>query len=282
MRKNWISLAGFLALAVSQNGYRTYGDDAAPASPTEPTPVASAEAAPAPLGVTTNKLDTSPVGPVSQLVESDALGFWRIGSDGVAQNAERTVVRVVRTGRLVQTRRVGQGGVAQISQVSPGPYTIMASGPEGFAAYGIYLGDPSGSAVSRVGLVPQRDAELVRSLIRSHLNSGSAAEAAPATKELSRASAEENGAFEIQQDGTVKGQIIRATADGQQVQPIANLFVAFVRDGQVVAETQSDSNGEFTASGLSAGIHSLAVAGPGGFSAFSTRSFRLSHSLKAV
>lgn len=267
MRKNWVSLAGFLALAVSQTGYRTYGDDAATA---EPTPASSAEAAPTPLGVTTNKLEAAPTGPVSQIVESDALGFWTVGSDGQATNAAQTTVRVVRSGRIVQTRQVGQGGVAQISKLSPGPYSIMASGPEGFAAFGAYLGDPAGTAVSRVGLVPQRDAQLVRSLIRTHLAAGSVAEATPSTKEITRLSAEENSAFEIQADGSIKGQIIRAAADGQRIEPIANLFVAFVRDGQVVGEATSDANGEFTVSGLTAGIHSLAIAGPGGFAALST------------
>ena len=267
MRKNWVSLAGFLALTVGQTGYRAYGDDAAAA---EPTPASSAEAAPTPLGVTANKPEAAPAGPVSQITESDALGFWSVGSDGQAVNAAQTTVRVVRSGRIVQTRQVGQGGIAQISQLSAGPYSVMASGPEGFAAFGAYLGDPSGSAVSRVGLVPQRDAQLVRSLIRSHLAAGAAGETAPATKEITRLSAEENAAFEVQADGSVKGQIIRATADGQRIEPIANLFVAFVRDGQVVGEGTSDVNGEFAINGLGAGIHSLAIAGPGGFAALST------------
>ena len=266
MRTNWVSLAGFLALAVGQTGYRAYGEDAAAV---EPTP-ASTEAAPTPLGVTANKLETAPTGAVSQIAESDALGFWAVGSDGQPVNAAQTTVRVVRSGRIVQTRRVGQGGIAQISQLSSGPYSIMASGPEGFAAYGIYLGDPAGTAVSRVGLVPQRDAQLVRSLIRSHLAAGSVAESTPATQEITRLSAEENANFEIQADGTVKGQMIKAAADGQRIEPIANLFVAFVRDGQVAGEATSDANGEFTVTGLSAGIHSLAIAGPSGFAALST------------
>ncbi|RLS40401.1 MAG: hypothetical protein DWH81_07175, partial [Planctomycetota bacterium] len=127
MRKNWVSLAGLLALAVGQSGYRTYGDDAAPA---DPTPVNSSEVAPTPLGVTANKPEAVPTAPVSQIAESDALGFWTVGSDGQATNALQTTVRVVRSGRIVQTRKVGQGGVAQISQLSPGPYSIMASGSE--------------------------------------------------------------------------------------------------------------------------------------------------------
>ena len=266
MRKNWVSLAGFLALTVGQSGYRTYGEDAAPA---DPTPVKSSEVAPTPLGVTANKPEAVTTAPVSQVAESDALGFWTVGSDGQAANAAQTTVRVVRSGRIVQTRKVGQGGVAQISQLSPGPYSIMASGSEGFAAFGAYLGDPAGSAVSRIGLVPQRDAQVVRGLIRTHLESGAASEATQPTKEITRLSAEENASFEIQADGSVKGQIIRAAADGQRIEPIANLFVAFVRDGQVVAESTSDANGEFSATGLSAGIHSLAIAGPGGFAAFS-------------
>jgi uncharacterized membrane protein YgcG len=267
MRKNWISLAGYLALAAGQASVFAQDDETAKAVLADPTPAVAAQAAAAQAVA-----DPAPgLQPIPEVVDSSAIGFRRVTATGGFANAERTTVRVVQGGRIVQTRRVGQGGVAQISDVSPGAYTVLANGSEGFSAFGAYLGDAAHISSAQVGLVPTRDGMLVRNLIRSHIQSGGGAGGAvEAAKQVAADSAAANTDFELQADGSVQGQIVRATPAGQPVQPIANLYVAFVRDGQLVSESHSDANGEFTATGLGAGIYSLAVAGPGGFAAFST------------
>jgi len=286
MRKNWISLIGCLAVAAGQTVLIAQDDDTAPAAAVEEAPVA--ESTPVPEAPAAKEVAPAPTfqqaaperfpsqaparatTPAQETVQASAVGFRRVSPTGGFANAQRTTVRIVRAGRIVQTRRVGQGGVAQISEVAPGPYTVLASGGEGFAAFGVYLGDASHSVSSRVGLVPSGDARLVRSLIQAHLKSGEAAASDAVAKSMTPSSSDPNSDFEIQADGSVQGQIVRAAADAEDAQPIAGLFVAFVRDGQVASEARSDANGEFTASGLDAGIYSLAVAGPGGFAAFST------------
>lgn len=260
MKNNWISLVGCLALAAGQTGLYAQDDETPPATVAEPTPATQA-----PLGLDSN-LD-----PVADTLDSSALGFRRVTQSGGFADAERTTVRVVQAGRIVQTRRVGEGGVAQISDVAAGAYSVFANGNEGFAAYGIYLGDNAHISGSRVGLVPQRDSQTVRRFIQNHLQTPAAGGPSAADRNeatITDASAE-NTDFELQADGSVSAQIVRAAPGRQRVQPIANLHVAFVRDGQIVAEAVTDTNGEFTASGMNPGIYSLAVAGTQGFAAYS-------------
>ena len=272
MKMNWISLVGCLAFAASQTGLMAQDDETSPAVSAEPTPAAAVAEAPVPAEAPAT--DTIPVRPstaslrpIPELVESTALGFRRVTGTGGFANAERTMVRVAQGGRIVQTRRVGEGGVAQVSDVAPGAYSIFANGSEGFAAYGTYLGDTGHSTQSRVGLIPQRDSQIVRRLIQTNLNSNSQA-AAP--EKVARDFAYENSDFEILADGTVNGRVAHAAPENQDVRPIAQMFVAFVQGGQIVAETRTNANGEFVVSGLTAGIYSFLVSGQEGFACFSS------------
>ncbi len=280
MKKNWISLAGCLALAASQTALFAQDDETAPkaaaqpAIAAEPTPAAPVPAAPNPA--VPEPVATTPVPPVTrglqpfpEFQESSAIGFRRVTSTGGFVKAERTTVRVARDGRIVQVRRVGEGGVAQISEISPGAYSVFANGNEGFAAFGTYLGDVGHSDVNRIGLIPQHDSPAIRRFIANHLQNNVAGHV-PAAQEVARGSVYENSDFELQPDGSVKGQIVRAAPTNHSVFPIADMSVAFVRDGQVVSESRSDANGDFTLSGISSGIYSLAAAGPEGFVCFST------------
>ena len=305
MLKNWLTIVGCLALATGQASVYAQDDETVPAVAPEPTadaaatpadaatgsesptpaseaatpaaetpaaaPVAEAPAAaPTPLPETLPTAKPSvarSLQPMADVNQSSAIGFRKVSSTGGFANPERTSVRIVQSGRIVQTHRVGIGGVVQVSEVSPGAYSIFASGNEGFAAFGTYLGDTAYGASNRVGLVPQRDAQIVRRLIEANLRTGTGT---PTTKKVSRNSSTENSDFELQADGSVKGQIIRATPTNQDAYPITDMFVAFVRDNQVVAEARSDAQGEFSLTGLSPGIYSLAAAGPEGFVCFSS------------
>ena len=88
----------------------------------------------------------------SAVAGSRGLAFLKVVETGGFADAERTRVRIVQGGRIVQTQRVGEGGVAQMAAVAPGVYSVIASGPEGIAAYGISLGQATHHAPHRVGL----------------------------------------------------------------------------------------------------------------------------------
>lgn len=200
---------------------------------------------------------------------SSALAFSKVVGTGGLADAERTTVRIVQGGRIVQTQRVGVGGVAQIADVVPGVYSVIASGPEGIAAYGISWGPVPRNAPHRVGLIPFGDLTLVRSLVRTHLQQGFARSAEPTPIDETEYVLDDHVNFEADQDGQVQGIALLPTATGQAGIPLANLFVAFIRGGQVVAQTQTDARGNFTVTGVAPGLYSLAVAGAGGFAAYS-------------
>ena len=272
MKKHWISLAGCLALVAGQTIVQ--GDDTAKVTGNEPTPAAAPDpAAVVPVPPAAAPLQAVPrFHPTPEVSESSGLGFRKVTVAGGYADAERTTVRVVTDGRIVQVKRVGIGGVAQIGNVAPGAYTVLANGNEGIAAYGIYLGDGAHSVSNHVGLVPMRDAGVVMNLIQTHLEGGQtgapALAPAPAAAEAA-AFGEDDGDFEMDADGSVTGRATMPAPAGQVRTPISNLYVAFVREGQVVAQTQTDANGYFSVTGMTSGIYSVAVAGPGGFAVYS-------------
>ncbi len=209
-----------------------------------------------------------PIPASSTVAGSRGLAFFKIVETGGFADAERTSVRIVQSGRIVQAQRVGEGGVAQIADVVPGVYSVIASGPEGIAAYGISWGQADRSTPHRVGLIPARDATLVRTLIRTHLQQGGSSPAEPTPYDDADVSHQDMN-FEIDTEGRVKGKALHPTETGPGGIPLANLYIAFIHGGQVVAQTQTDARGNFTLTGLSPGLYSLAVAGAGGFAAYS-------------
>lgn len=261
VKKSWFNLAAGLALLAGQ-GLVLAQDAAAPAAPEAVAP----EPTPAPVPAQGLK-------PIPDVMESTALGFRRVNSARSFENAERTMVRLVRDGRIVQAHRVGVGGVAQMSEVSPGAYSVFATGSEGFAAFGVYLGDGAFSGTSSVGLVPQVDMGPVMSAIQTYTRSSAGAAAGAAVgKDLDRIT--EHGDFELHADGSVKGQVVWAGPRAELKTSLPGMHVAFVQDGQVVATAVTNESGEFTLPGIVPGVYSMVVAGHQGFAAFAVGAVR--------
>ncbi len=125
MNQHWILLFSFLSIVGSQSV--AHGEEVVTGISLEPTPALPA-------------IPRRIIPRSSTVVGSTALAFFKVAESGELADAERTSVRVVQGVRIVQTRRVELGGVAQIADVAPGVYTVIASGPEGIAASGISLG----------------------------------------------------------------------------------------------------------------------------------------------
>jgi len=261
VKSNWFNLAAGLAL-LAGNGL-VFAQDAGSGAAVEPTP------APAPEQPRALK-------PIPDVMDSTALGFRRVNSARSFENAERTTVRLVRNARIVQTRRVGVGGVAQMSEVSPGAYSVFATGSEGFAAYSIYLGDGVNSSSSSIGLVPRQDMGPVMEAIRTYTQGSAAptpaAAAANVGQNLDRIT--EHGDFELHGDGSVKGQVVKAGPRADAKQALPGMHVSFIREGQVVANATTDQDGAFSIPGLEPGIYSFVVAGSEGFATFAVGAVR--------
>lgn len=233
----------------------------APLPEPAPTPEAPAASVPAANVHAANRTET-------EELDHTGLPFRKIVGGTNFDDASRTTVRIVRDRRIVKTNRVGPGGVVQFSHVSPGLYTVLANGPEGFAVFGAYLGDQSAIDYDSVGLIPNRDFRVIQELIQSHLTGGGSnpTPSDAASEEI----ASYNGDFELAADGSVSGQILRPEANNSAPTPLANMFVGFVQNGSIVSEATTDANGQFTATGLQSGIYALVVSGTSGFAAFTT------------
>lgn len=261
VKNSWLNIAAGLALL---SGQSLFAQNEAPAAPAaDPTPAVQ------PQGLK----------PIPDVMESSALGFRRVNEARSFENAERTTVRLVRNGRIVQARRVGVGGVAQISEVTPGAYSVFATGSEGFAAFGVYLGDGAFSASSSVGLVPRQDMGPVLEAIQNFTRNSSPtpADAANAgganvAKDLDRVT--EHGDFELHADGSVKGQVVKAGPRSEPKQALPGMQVSFIRDGVVVANGTTDQDGQFSIPGIEPGIYSFVVAGSEGFAALAVGAVR--------
>ena len=266
MRRHWIPLIGCLAIAA---GYpQAYGqEETVPPVTVTPTP---ADPTPA---VTESVVPESPAVQLEpEATQSTGLGFLKLsGSDGFV-DATQAKVRIVRRGKTILTSPLGVGGMAQIPSVASGTYTILADGSDGIAAYGIYLGTGGRMVANRIGLVPPGDAPLVRKLIRNHQEGGTAdAMVTPPKPAGGSEYLEENTGFERDADGNVRGRAVLPGPANEEPESLPNLYVAFVQGGKVIDSTYTDANGNFMLSRLTPGIYSLAVAGKGGFAAYSTR-----------
>ena len=179
MRANWLSLLGCLVLVAGQtalwaeegeNAAEAPAADGALAAPgDEPLVAPAKEIEPGPGGAkdpvaqenatekkpddkappeTTEPESTEPVAPPKNLTplsapESVAFRFERpTTSGGFTAATSKTKVVATAKGRAVKTFQIGEAGVAQISNLVSGAYVIEASGAEGYAITGAYLGAP--------------------------------------------------------------------------------------------------------------------------------------------
>ena len=72
----------------------------------------------------------------------------------------------------------------------------------------------------------------------------------------------------VNPDGTLVGQVTSINNDSRQAAGLQGLNVFFVRDGQVVQQAQTTSDGSFSVKGLTEGPYSFYAAGKFGFAAY--------------
>ncbi len=221
--------------------------------------------------------------------------------------ASSGAVTFVTNGAAVQETAIGGSGTVQVANLTYGPYSIFVQGNDGFAAFGTWISPAEdgtgvpGSGID-VGLVPGGDMGVVRQIIDSHLNladtpvvnnSGTDAQGSQPTlaeetngefvdtadegveSEISidastRQDLIKGYGFELREDGSIVGVIVRAAPPTEQDTPLPGLDVYFVQSGQIQGEGRTDFNGAFQIDGLAPGVYSLVVAGSDAFLAVAT------------
>ena len=76
-------------------------------------------------------------------------------------------------------------------------------------------------------------------------------------------------AVALNSSGAIEGRV--ASMDAQGTQGISDLSVYFMKDGKVVQETSTSSDGSFRVEGLSEGNYSFVASGENGFTAYGVK-----------
>lgn len=182
------------------------------------------------------------------------------GSRGISN----MTVFFIRGGEVIKEVMTTDNGSFVVQGLEEGPYTFVATGSEGFAAYGIsVISEPTEGVdnVIRVSAVTPKSSAVNR-ILGSSLPSKVVAKIGdnlPTTQPIMAADQI------LLQDGKLEGQLFALTG---AVVGLGTTVHIFQGDSQV-AEVETDENGRYSVPGLAAGIYGFVAVGPNGIAAIS-------------
>ena len=211
-------------------------------------------------------LEQAPV-PNQEVAEGHAFGL-RLSSDGLLPGrfrffdsvtgievaAERLTISFVQNGKVMTRARPGVSGVFQASGLTPGIYSMIASGPDGFLATAIsVLPAVNGQgAANEAGLqidgalVPPENAPLARKLIRERIFptrrrvAGAELDRAPRVSKPYR-----TPLLTVGLDGHLRGQLHRIDPMAEQHLLATECTVFLIRGREIRARADANLNGIF-------------------------------------
>jgi hypothetical protein len=201
-------------------------------------------------------------------------GFLAGRVTAIADNYSRAIlatqgtVTARRDGRVVNSAKIGSGGVFQLGNLTHGRYGFVIDGREGVAMFGQFVTD----RVKRTGganvpvqttLCANEDRDLIRQAMQSMPQTTSGGgKVIPADQVGTLAT---SGATSLMRasDGTVSGQL--AIPYEHELRAANDMDVWFARGGESVTSARSDENGRFSVAGLEPGFYSLIASGSHGF-----------------
>ncbi len=153
-----------------------------------------------------------------------------------------------------------------VAQVPEGVYSFVASGENGFAAYGVkVVADAEGkfdNVMEAAAVSPRFDA------VKKILNDKLPAEVAQQIIDSSSVSSEKVvGSNRVQlAEGQLKGHVVSMLGGKDSTD---GTYVHIIQNDKAVAEVQADQSGSFMVQDLEPGIYDFVAAGPSGFAAVS-------------
>jgi len=154
-----------------------------------------------------------------------------------------------------------------VAQVPEGVYSFIASGENGFAAYGVQVvADTEGKFdnVMEAAAVSPRFAA-VKQILNDKLPSEVAQQIINSSSVNSDSKVVGSNRVQLAK-GQLKGQVVSMLGG---VNAVDGTYVHIIRDDQAVAEVQADESGSFMIQDLEPGIYDFVAAGPSGFAAVS-------------
>ena len=175
-------------------------------------------------------------------------------------------VYFVRNGKIVRETTTDSSGTFQISNIAEGAYSFVATGNNGFAAYGVNVvandGNSTVNAMQAAAVSPRFD--VVKDILQSNLPQQVAAEILEGSSNITP---ELVGSNRIQlQNGNLVGNIVPLYGD---ISDVEGTIVHIIQNDAQVARVQADANGDFSVAELEPGVYDFVAAGPTGIAAVS-------------
>lgn len=172
----------------------------------------------------------------------------------------------VQNGKIVKQALTDAGGTFRIGNMSEGAYSFVATGQNGFAAYGVNVvandGVSTVNAMEAAAVSP--NFSIVKQILENNLPQQIADEILQGKSNIT---SELVGANRIKlQDGNLVGSIVPLFGEISEVE---GTEVHIISGNEQVAKVQADANGAFSVADLEPGVYDFVAAGPTGIAAVS-------------
>ena len=184
--------------------------------------------------------------------------------NGTNEGLASLKVFFVQNGEVVSETTTQSDGSFVAQSVPEGAYSFVATGENGFAAYGVrVVSDATGkldNLMQAAAVSPNMDS--VKQIIKEKLPS-------EVTEQILSTVVSEDrvvGANRVRlNDGQLQGSVVALLGD----ENTEGTYVHIIKDNTQVAEVQADESGSFMVKDLEPGVYDFVAAGPSGFAAVS-------------
>ena len=191
-----------------------------------------------------------------------------IESGSKANGLSGLQVFLIQDGKVQSESTTDADGLFSLAAVDTGVYSFVATGENGFAAYGVRVventGDASLNLIEAAAVSPQT--AVVKQLLDGQLPA-KVASAVLENATVSEVASNVIGSNKvILKNGTLVGNVIPMLGE---VSAVDGTSVYIIKDNQQVAEAVTNAAGNFSVSDLDPGVYDFVAAGPTGFAAVS-------------
>ena len=191
-----------------------------------------------------------------------------IESDSRAKGLADLQVFLIQNGEVQSQTKTDADGLFSIAAVKSGVYSFVATGENGFAAYGVRVVENNGDA--SLNLIEAAAVSPKTAVVKQLLGGQLPAEVASAVLEnatVSEVASNVVGSNKVTiKNGTLVGNVIPMLGE---VSAANGTSVYIIKDNQQVAEAVTNASGNFSVSDLEPGVYDFVAAGPTGFAAVS-------------
>ena len=177
-------------------------------------------------------------------------------------------VFLISDGEVKHETKSDSDGLFSLIGVDEGVYSFVATGENGFAAYGVRVVE--NGVDSSVNLIEAAAVSPNTSVVKQLMDGELPAQVASAVLEnatVSETASNTVGSNKVTlSDGTLVGHVIPMLGD---VSAANGTSVYIIKNNQQVAEAQTDASGSFSVDDLEPGVYDFVAAGPTGFAAVS-------------